>query len=193
VRKQLTRRLRGRLPVRRDFDQIDCAENRGDFDLPVGRAARKMLGHYRQGKWVEIKNPCPMRSMSTSSSPRSGNSGAASRVASPHPVWGRSSETAHRRGDMTSSNAWAEFAAIFTRTRSAHLSHEQAKSDLKSLVPADAQQAIGHGIRAKRSKSGAVSLDLLDGRGQPCSDPVKASRLGAYAKNSSIYCHVILN
>jgi hypothetical protein len=29
--------------------------------------------------------------------------------------------------DMTSSNAWAEFAAIFSRTRSAHLEHEQAK------------------------------------------------------------------
>ena len=64
--------------------------------------------------------------------------------------------------DMTSSNAWAEFAAIFARTRSAHLEHEQAKSDLKSLVPEDAQQAIGHGIRAKRSKSGAISFDLLD-------------------------------
>jgi hypothetical protein len=31
----------------------------------------------------------------------------------------------------------------------------------KSLVPEDAQQAIGHGVRAKRSKSGAISFDLL--------------------------------
>jgi hypothetical protein len=28
-------------------------------------------------------------------------------------------------------------------------------------VPEDAQQAIGHGVRAKRSKSGAISFDLL--------------------------------
>jgi hypothetical protein len=62
---------------------------------------------------------------------------------------------------MTSSNAWAEFAATFLRTRSAHLEHESAKTELKSLLPADAQQAFGHGIRAKRSKSGAISLDLL--------------------------------
>ncbi len=62
--------------------------------------------------------------------------------------------------DMTSSNAWAEFAAIFSRTREAHLEHEQAKAELKSLVPDDAQQAFGYGIRAKRSKSGAVSFDL---------------------------------
>jgi len=63
--------------------------------------------------------------------------------------------------DMSSSNAWAEFAAVFARTRSAHLEHEQAKAELKRLVPDDAHQAIGHGIRAKRSKSGAISFDLL--------------------------------
>jgi predicted phage-related endonuclease len=64
--------------------------------------------------------------------------------------------------DMSASNAWAEFAATFSRTRSAHLEHEQAKSELKSLMPEDAKEAMGHGIRAKRSKSGAISFDLLD-------------------------------
>jgi len=29
-------------------------------------------------------------------------------------------------------------------------------------VPEDAREAIGHGLRAKRSKAGAVSFDLLD-------------------------------
>jgi hypothetical protein len=62
---------------------------------------------------------------------------------------------------MTSSNAWAEFAAIFTGTRAAHLEHDQAKAELKGLMPEDAKEAIGHGIRAKRSKSGAVSFDVL--------------------------------
>jgi predicted phage-related endonuclease len=64
--------------------------------------------------------------------------------------------------DMSSSNAWAEFAGIFASTRSAHLEHEQAKAELKTLMPEDAKEAIGHGIRAKRSKSGAISFDLLD-------------------------------
>jgi predicted phage-related endonuclease len=63
--------------------------------------------------------------------------------------------------DMSTSNAWVEFADIFIRTREAHLEHERAKAELKGLVPEDAQQAFGHGIRAKRSKSGAVSFDLL--------------------------------
>jgi predicted phage-related endonuclease len=63
--------------------------------------------------------------------------------------------------DMASSNAWAEFAGIFARTRAAHLDHEQAKSELKNLMPDDAKEAVGHGLRAKRSKSGAISFDLL--------------------------------
>jgi predicted phage-related endonuclease len=63
--------------------------------------------------------------------------------------------------DMTTSNAWAEFAAIFTHTRVAHLEHERAKAELKGLMPEDAKEAIGHGIRAKRSKSGAIGFDLL--------------------------------
>jgi predicted phage-related endonuclease len=63
--------------------------------------------------------------------------------------------------DMTASNSWAELATIFQRTRSAHLEHEAAKTELKGLVPADAHQAFGHGLRAKRSKSGAISFDLL--------------------------------
>jgi predicted phage-related endonuclease len=68
--------------------------------------------------------------------------------------------------DMTSSNAWAEFAATFSQTRDAHQEHERAKAELKNLMPEDAQQAFGHGIRAKRSKSGAVSFALLhDGDG----------------------------
>jgi hypothetical protein len=60
---------------------------------------------------------------------------------------------------MSSSNAWAEFAGILARTKMAHTEHEQAKAELKKLMPEDAKEAIGHGLRAKRSKSGAVSFD----------------------------------
>ena len=64
--------------------------------------------------------------------------------------------------DMSTSNAWAELAAVFRSTREAFLEHEKAKAELKGLMPEDAKEAVGHGIRAKRSKSGAVSFDLLD-------------------------------
>ena len=64
--------------------------------------------------------------------------------------------------DMSASNSWAEFAGIFRSTRQAFLEHERSKAELKALMPEDAKEAIGHGVRAKRSKSGAVSFDLLD-------------------------------
>jgi predicted phage-related endonuclease len=64
--------------------------------------------------------------------------------------------------DMAASNAWAELAATYRRTRPAYQEHEGAKAELKKLVPEDAREAIGHGLRARRSKSGAVSFDLVD-------------------------------
>ena len=64
--------------------------------------------------------------------------------------------------DMGASNSWAEFAGLFRSTRSAFLEHERAKAELKVLMPEDAKEAIGHGVRAKRSKSGAISFDLLE-------------------------------
>ncbi len=36
------------------------------------------------------------------------------------------------------------------------------KAELKKLVPEDAKEATGHGLRAKRSKSGAVSFEVME-------------------------------
>ena len=66
---------------------------------------------------------------------------------------------------MSASNAWAEFSNVFRRTREAHLEHENAKAELKVLMPQDAKEAVGHGIRGRRSKSGAVSFDVLGTKG----------------------------
>jgi len=67
--------------------------------------------------------------------------------------------------DMSGSNSWAEFAGLFRNTRQAFLDHERSKTELRALMPEDAKAAIGHGVRAKRSKSGAVSFDLLEAEG----------------------------
>ena len=64
--------------------------------------------------------------------------------------------------DMSTSNSWAEFAGIFRNTRPAFLEHERVKAELKALMPEDAREATGHGVRAKRSKSGAISFDVFD-------------------------------
>jgi hypothetical protein len=64
--------------------------------------------------------------------------------------------------DMSDSNSWAEFAGLYRSTRQAFLDHERSKAELKALMPEDAKEVTGHGIRAKRSKSGAVSFDLQE-------------------------------
>jgi predicted phage-related endonuclease len=67
--------------------------------------------------------------------------------------------------DMNGSNSWAEFADLFRSTRQAFLDHERSKAELKALMPEDAMEATGHGVRARRSKSGAISFDLQEVEG----------------------------
>jgi hypothetical protein len=66
---------------------------------------------------------------------------------------------------MTASNSWAEFAGLYRSTRQAFLDHERSKAELKALIPEDAKEAIGHGVRARRSKSGTISFDLQEVEG----------------------------
>jgi predicted phage-related endonuclease len=120
------------------------------------------------GKWVEISipaDPLYQHLLLTAEKKfwRSVESGEPPRLFGVEPP--RPRIEAVRIVDMSTSNAWAEFAGIFARTRAAHLEHEQAKVELKSLMPEDAKEAVGHGIRAKRSKSGAVSFELQSGEG----------------------------
>ena len=66
-----------------------------------------------------------------------------------------------RTVDMSPSNSWADFCEVYRQTHQAHLDHEGAKSELKKLVPEDVKEAFGHGVKARRSKSGAISFELL--------------------------------
>ena len=52
-------------------------------------------------------------------------------------------------------------AGLFRATRPAFLEYERAKGELKALMPEEAREAVGHGVRGKRSKSGAVSFELI--------------------------------
>jgi hypothetical protein len=63
---------------------------------------------------------------------------------------------------MSGSNAWAEFANLYRVTRAAAIEHDRAKAELKALLPEDAKEASGHRVRAKRSKSGAISFGILE-------------------------------
>lgn len=64
--------------------------------------------------------------------------------------------------DMSSSNAWAKFGAIYAQTRAAHAEHERAKSELKRLAPEDAKEAFGYGMRARKTRAGAINFDLVE-------------------------------
>jgi predicted phage-related endonuclease len=117
------------------------------------------------GKWVEITIPMDPLYLSVLVSAekkfwRCVQSGETPHLINAEPP--RPRIEAVRIVDMSSSNSWAEFAALFRDTRDAFLDHERAKNELKALMPEDAKEAIGHGVRAKRSKAGAVSFDVLD-------------------------------
>jgi predicted phage-related endonuclease len=116
------------------------------------------------GKWVEIAIPVDPLYLSVLVSAekkfwRCVQSGEVPHLIMAEPP--RPRIEAIRIVDMSSSNSWAEFAALFRNTQRAFLDHERAKSELKALMPADAKEAIGHGVRGRRSRSGAVSFDAL--------------------------------
>jgi predicted phage-related endonuclease len=116
------------------------------------------------GKWVEITIPMDPLYLSVLVSAekkfwRCVQSGEVPHLINAEPP--RPRIEAIRIVDMSSSNSWAELAALFRNTREAFLDHERAKSELKALMPEDAKEAIGHGVRGRRSKSGAVSFDVL--------------------------------
>src|SRR5436309_2764692 len=117
------------------------------------------------GKWVEVAIPMDPLYLTVLVSAEKKFWRCVQSGEVPHPINAeppRPRIEAIRIVDMSSSNSWAEFAALFRDTRKAFLEHERAKSELKALMPEDAKEAIGHGVKAKRSKSGAVSFDVLE-------------------------------
>ena len=63
-----------------------------------------------------------------------------------------------RKVDMVGSNEWASAAADYLANKDAAKLFDTAKSSLKDLVPVDASEAFGHGITAKRSKTGSITI-----------------------------------
>jgi predicted phage-related endonuclease len=128
------------------------------------------------GKWVEITIPVDPLYLSVLVSAekkfwRCVQTGEPPRLVFAEPP--RPRVAAARIVDMSSSNSWSEFAALFRNTRQAFHDHERAKSELKALMPEDARECTGHGVRGRRSKSGAVSFDLLETEAEAAHAPVQ--------------------
>lgn len=62
---------------------------------------------------------------------------------------------------LDGNNAWASAAFDWLEYRKAAKFHSSACASIKSLVEDDVARAFGHGIEAKRSKSGAISIREL--------------------------------
>ncbi len=62
---------------------------------------------------------------------------------------------------LEGNNLWASAAADWLENREAAKLHASASSTIKGLVEDDAARCFGHGIEAKRSKSGAITIREL--------------------------------
>ena len=63
-----------------------------------------------------------------------------------------------REIDMSASNEWGNFAADWLANRDAAKTFNAAVKEIKALVEPDVKRAYGHGIEAKRSRSGAITI-----------------------------------
>lgn len=66
-----------------------------------------------------------------------------------------------REVSLQGNNLWAMAAADWLRHRDAAKAHASACSSIKEMVGNDVSRAFGHGIEAKRSKSGAITIREL--------------------------------
>jgi predicted phage-related endonuclease len=62
---------------------------------------------------------------------------------------------------LQGNNAWASAATDWLQNREAAKLHQSATRTLKELVEEDVGRAFGHGVEAKRSRSGAITIREL--------------------------------
>lgn len=62
---------------------------------------------------------------------------------------------------LEGNNVWAAAAANWANHREAAKQHAAAVTQIKDLIEPDVARAFGHGIEAKRSKSGAITIKEL--------------------------------
>ena len=63
-----------------------------------------------------------------------------------------------RSANMTGNNSWANNAFTFNNCQRAHEEYEDAKAMLKSLLPADAARAFGHGVKVTRDRANRIHV-----------------------------------
>jgi predicted phage-related endonuclease len=66
-----------------------------------------------------------------------------------------------RTVDMEGNNAWCDNAIAFLDNQDGAKKFEKAKKEIKESVEADVKHAFGHGVQAKRSKSGSINITKI--------------------------------
>lgn len=66
-----------------------------------------------------------------------------------------------RKVDMSSSNSWVFHATSWVSNKTAAKAFTDASAELKKLIEDDVVEAYGAGIRAKRSKSGSITISEM--------------------------------
>jgi hypothetical protein len=64
--------------------------------------------------------------------------------------------------DMSASNAWADLTATYRQTGRAYQQHKGVKTEQKKAGARGRQGGHWARLRAKRSKSGAVSFEVME-------------------------------
>jgi predicted phage-related endonuclease len=62
--------------------------------------------------------------------------------------------------DMSTSNYWADLAFKLKQNKDAADNYETAKKEIKTLMPPDAKEAFGHGIKVNRSKDNRLLIKV---------------------------------
>jgi hypothetical protein len=90
--------------------------------------------------------------------------------------------------DMSASGSWAGLARIFRATEAACRAHQRAQRELQTMLPEEAEEAIGHGVRVTRVSVEAIRLGGVPAAADPMSaaaetyPPTAAAAPSAYAE-----------
>ena len=118
------------------------------------------------GKWVEITIPADLALPAPSVDGGKEILALRRERRAPSPLRRRATAAPHRGGADRRYECVKRLGRIQRCVSAAHAtpssSTRHAKAEFKGLMPEDAKEAIGHGVRARRSKSNAISFDILD-------------------------------
>ena len=69
--------------------------------------------------------------------------------------------TEFRKVDFEGNNMWADLAAEWIENGKAKKKFENATKEIKELIETDVNLAFGHGIKAKKNKTGSITISKL--------------------------------